>query len=59
MKTFYFTLSAIAMVATVPALYAGLHLAAWLDCFPLFAVPALACVALSLYALHKYETFTL
>jgi hypothetical protein len=56
MKTFYFSFAAIAMAATVPALLAGLHLAATFNLFPLFAVPALVCVALSGYALHKFET---
>ena len=55
-RTYLLLIGALALLSTIPALWAGLHLAAATGSFMLFPLPVLVCVGIMCIALHKYES---
>jgi hypothetical protein len=52
----YLTLAAIFMALTIPAIYVGLQLVLLLQLpFPLFCLPVLLCLGISMLMLNKHE----
>ena len=55
MRSFLLTLATVALLATIPALWIGAHLAAYTGMFMLFPIPVLVCVGIMSIALHYSE----